>query len=86
MDQISRLQAYFGERDATGARVDVVDRLRDASDRSRPFYFQMAMEMYGYLEGEYPELDFRRKTGLPFKEFDRRLQMLGIGADEKCTG
>jgi hypothetical protein len=78
MDRIAALQEYLGLTDHKGRLINVRADLLDASDRTRPFYVEMAKEMRQYLTSQYPELDFKRKTGLNTVEFERRLRMLGI--------
>jgi len=75
MDAVTQLTQHFG-RD-----VDVRGRIRDACDRTRPFYTKLRDEMQDYLtktKNNTPEEEFQRKTGLSEREFVRRLVMLKI--------
>lgn len=72
MDAVTHLRQYFG------GDANVEERIRDACDRTRPFYVKFRDEMTDYLKSKTPEEDFTRKTSLSESEFMRRLVMLKI--------
>lgn len=72
MDAMTQLRQHLG------CDANVVERIRDACDRTRPFYVKFRSEMMEYLSSKTPEEDFVRKTNLSESEFVRRLVMLNI--------